>query len=61
MDIARLSMDTAQQNLLDQVSIAVLSKSLDRTKTDAQGLALLMASAAAPLPPEAGKNIDVMA
>lgn len=62
MDIARLSTELAQDSLMNQVGTAVLSKSMDRARSDAEGLALLMDSAAlAPLPADSGKNVDLLA
>lgn len=62
MDIAKLSTDLANQSLMDQVGTAVLAKSMDRAKIDAEGLALLMNSASlAPLPAASGKNVDLLA
>ncbi len=47
---------------MNQVGTAVLSKSMDRARSDAEGLALLMNSAAlAPLPADSGKNVDLLA
>jgi hypothetical protein len=62
MDIARLSTELAQDTLMNQVGTAVLSKSMDRARSDAEGLALLMDSAAlAPLHADSGKNVDLLA
>lgn len=54
-------MDAAQNSLMDQVGISMLSKSLDKAKSDADGLALLMGTALAPLPPDSGRTVDVTA
>jgi hypothetical protein len=64
MDIAKLSMDAAQQSVMDAVGMAMLSKSLDTSRMNADGLARLMASAdpaRAPLPDGAGNRVDILA
>ncbi|MFA6508801.1 MAG: YjfB family protein [Treponemataceae bacterium] len=62
MDIAQLSMDTAQNSLMDKVGVSMLSKSLDKAKTDADALALLMSTPLqAPLEADSGTVVDIMA
>lgn len=62
MDIESLATEYARESTIEQARVAVLSKSLDRQRTDAEGLARLMASAALPpLPEGAGSLVDVRA
>jgi hypothetical protein len=59
MDVSALSTDSSRTQLLAQVGTAVLSEALDNQR--AQGAALLKLLPPAPLPPEAGKNVDLFA
>ena len=62
MDIAALSMNLAQTNLLNDVGTAVLSKSLEQAQDTGSAITqMLDASAMAhSVYPELGGNIDVM-
>ncbi len=61
MDIAGLSMNIAQTNLLSDVSTAMLSKSLDMAQTMGASFNELLDSAAMErsVYPELGANIDI--
>lgn len=56
MDIAALSMNIAQTNVLNQVNIAMLSKSLDTTEAIGDGLTKMLEQS---VTPSIGGNIDV--
>ncbi|HTX71944.1 MAG TPA: YjfB family protein [Rectinemataceae bacterium] len=60
MDIQGVSMDLAQSRLLDQVSVAMLSKSLKGAQ-EQSGELLKMLSSAAPLPEGSGQKVDLFA
>lgn len=62
MDIAGLSMNLAQTNLLSDVGTAVLSKSLDQAKDLGNAMAEMLDAAAMErsVNPNIGANIDVM-
>jgi hypothetical protein len=60
MDIQSLSMDVAQSNISDQVSVSMLSKSIKGMKEQGAELVQLMGSAA-PLPEGSGQNVDLFA
>lgn len=61
MDIAGLSMNIAQTNLLNDVGTAMLSKSLDMAETMSASVTELLDSAAMErsVYPELGANIDI--
>ena len=61
MDIAGLSMNIAQTNLLSDVGTAMLSKSLDMAETMGASLTELLDSAAMErsVNPDLGANIDI--
>ncbi len=63
MDIAKLSMETAQASIKDAVGTALLSKAFESAKTQSDGLLRLLgsASAAAPLPAGSGTRVDLFA
>lgn len=61
MDIAKLSSEMAQDSLMNAVGTTMLSKSLDAAQSNADGLARLMESAAAPLPEGSGRKVDLFA
>ncbi len=56
MDIASLSTSLSQQNLLTQVSIAVLDKALDTVNDNSGNLIKMMEQS---VQPELGQNIDI--
>ena len=56
MDIASLSMGLAQQNLLTQVSIAVLDQTLETVSSNSETLTKMMEHS---VQPELGQNIDI--
>ncbi|MEI6874396.1 MAG: YjfB family protein [Spirochaetota bacterium] len=60
MDIAALSMDSAQSGLFDKVQTALLAKALRGAETDGSTLLSLIASAA-PLAQDSGTRIDLQA
>ena len=62
MDIAGLSMNLAQTNLLSDVGTAVLSKSLDQAKYLGNAMTEMLDAAAMErsVNPNIGANIDVM-
>mgnify|MGYP001106686149 CR=1 FL=1 len=61
MDIAGLSMNIAQTNLLSDVGTAMLSKSLDMAETMGASMTDLLDSAAMErsVNPDLGANIDI--
>jgi len=61
MDIAKLSMNLAQTNLLNDVGTAMLSKSLDMAETMGTSVTELLDSAALErsVNPDIGGNIDI--
>lgn len=56
MDIASLSTAISQQNLLTQVSVAVLDKTLETVSDSSQSLTKMMEQS---VQPELGQNIDI--
>lgn len=56
MDIASLSTAISQQNLLTQVSVAVLDKTLETVTDSSQNLTKMMEQS---VQPELGQNIDI--
>lgn len=58
MDIAALSMNMSTSKLVNQVSTAVLSKSLDIEKKMGDGIVKMMESS---VTPHLGQNLDVTA
>ncbi|MGO8695562.1 MAG: YjfB family protein [Rectinemataceae bacterium] len=58
MDIASASMISSQANILDQVGVTMLSKSLKGTEQQAADLIKGLGSAA-PLPEGSGEHIDI--
>lgn len=62
MDIAGLSMALSQQNVMNDVSVALLSKSLDMAETLSTNVGQMIESMPAPsLSPEGvGANIDIL-
>lgn len=62
MDIAGLSMNLAQTNLLSDVGTAVLSKSLEQAKDLGNAMTEMLDAAAMErsVTPNIGANIDVM-
>lgn len=62
MDIAGLSMALSQQNVMNDVSVALLSKSLDMAQTLSANVGQMIESMPAPsLAPEGvGANIDIL-
>lgn len=61
MDIAGLSMNIAQTNLLNDVGTAMLAKSFDMAETMSASVSELLDSAAMErsVQPELGANIDI--
>lgn len=61
MDIAKLSMNLAQTNLLNDVGTAMLSKSLDMAETMGTSVTEILDSAALErsVNPDIGGNIDI--
>ena len=61
MDIARLSMSMASNNLQTKVGMAVLSKAMDTQEAQGQAVMELIDSAAMErsVTPELGANIDI--
>lgn len=57
MDIAQLSMDMSTQNILSDVSVAVLKNSLDTMEDLGNGMAKMMESSVTPY---LGQNIDYL-
>ena len=55
MDIASLSTAMSTQNILNDVSVAMLSKSLDTVEDMGDGMVKIMES---PVTPYLGQNID---
>ena len=55
MDIASLSTATSTQNILNDVSVAMLSKSLDTVEDMGDGMVKIMESSVTPY---LGQNID---
>jgi hypothetical protein len=63
MDIQKLSIESAQTAVKDKVGTALLSKSLDMARADADGLLRLMTRSAAgnaPLPEGSGGAVDIV-
>ena len=62
MDIAALSMNLAQTNLLSDVGTAVLSKSLEQAQSTGSSIAEMLDASAMEhsVYPELGSNIDIM-
>ncbi len=62
MDIAALSMNLAQTNLLNDVGTAVLSKSLEQAQDTGSAITQMLDASAMEhyVYPELGGNIDVM-
>lgn len=56
MDIASLSTNLARQNLLTQVSVAILDKTLETVNDGGENLAKMMEQS---VQPELGQNIDI--
>jgi hypothetical protein len=61
MDIASLSMNLAQNNLLSNVGTAMLAKSIDQAQTTGNTVDELLDSSALELSvnPDIGSNIDI--
>lgn len=57
MDIAQLSMDMSTQNILSDVSVAVLKNSLDTMEDLGNGMTRMMESSVTPY---LGQNIDYL-
>jgi hypothetical protein len=57
MDIAQLSMDMSTQNILSDVSVAVLKNSLDTMEDLGNGMTKMMESSVTPY---LGQNIDYL-
>lgn len=57
MDIAQLSMDMSTQNILSDVSVAVLKNSLDTMEDLGNGMTKMMESSVTPY---LGHNIDYL-
>ena len=57
MDIAQLSMDMSTQNILNDVSVAVLKNSLDTMEDLGNGMTKMMESSVTPY---LGQNIDYL-
>ncbi len=57
MDIAQLSMDMSTQNILSDVSVAVLKNSLDTMEDLGNGMIKMMESSVTPY---LGQNIDYL-
>lgn len=57
MDIAQLSMDMSTQNILSNVSVAVLKNSLDTMEDLGNGMTKMMESSVTPY---LGQNIDYL-
>ena len=57
MDIAQLSMDMSTQNILSDVSVAVLKNSLDTMEDLGNGMTKMMESCVTPY---LGQNIDYL-
>ena len=57
MDIAQLSMDMSTQNILSDVSVAVLKNSLDTMEDLGNGMTTMMESSVTPY---LGQNIDYL-
>lgn len=57
MDIAQLSMDMSTQNILSDVSVAVLKNSLDTMEDLGNGITKMMESSVTPY---LGQNIDYL-
>lgn len=63
MSIEKLSMELAQDSVKNAVGSALLSKSLDTARTNADGLLRLMETsvpASAPLPEGSGGTVDML-
>ncbi len=56
MDIAALSVSMSQSQLMNDVSVAMMSKALDTAEVTSDGLTRLMESSVNPL---VGQNIDI--
>lgn len=56
MDIASLSTTLSQQNLLTQVSVAILDKTLETVTDNGASLTKMMEQS---VQPELGQNIDI--
>lgn len=56
MDIASLSTNLARQNLLTQVSVAILDKTLETVNDGGENLTKMMEQS---VQPELGQNIDI--
>jgi hypothetical protein len=61
MDIASLSMNLAQSNLMSNVGTAMLAKSLDQAKVNGDSMEELLDASAMELSvnPDIGANIDI--
>lgn len=62
MDIAKMSMDLSQTQLMDAVGTKVLSMSLDMVDQGAEGLIEMMDESMmeTSVNPDLGKNLDIM-
>ena len=56
MDIAAISMAMSQQNLMNNVNVALLSKSLDTVETAGADMVKMMEQSVSP---NLGQNIDI--
>ena len=56
MDIAAISMAMSQQNLMNNVNVALLSKSLDTVETAGADMVKMMEQS---VQPNLGQNIDI--
>lgn len=57
MDIAAISMAMSQQNLMTDINVALLSKSLDSVETMGTDMVKMMEQS---VQPELGQNIDIL-
>lgn len=60
MDVAKLSMALSQANVKQQASLQVMSKVMDQTESQSNGL-IKMLDQASPAHPNLGTKIDIQA